>query len=172
MPIKLLRSCTFETFDLKRNPAMKPALEQVRKVVNGGHWCALLLGIPGNGKTHLSIAAMHEYGLMRSMFWNVPEMLDWLRNNAYGDGARMSIDQLTKAYKTQDFLLVLDELGAQNKTGWSDEQLYRVLNARYELELPTIITTNKSPKEIDERILSRFSSGLVQCEGRDLRWDQ
>lgn len=160
---------TFETFDLAKNPKMLPAYDQARAVAEGRAWCAVLAGDPGNGKTHLAVAAMHRYGLLRSMFWKVPDYLDWLKRMAFGDDARISIDTLTRAYMTQDILLVLDDLGTENRTGWAEEQLYRVLDARYDNELPTIITTNQPRDRIDGRLLSRYSEGLVVCKGDDVR---
>ena len=44
-----------------------------------------------------------------------------------------------------------------------------MLDARYDMQLPTIITTNQPPDRIDERIRSRFAEGLVVFSGKDQR---
>lgn len=162
-----LASNTFESFDLKANPGMREARDRCVGVADGRYWCALLAGTPGNGKTHLAIAAMNRYGLLRSMFWKVPEYLAWLRRMSIENGH--SLDALTRPYREDDILLVFDDLGVEKASDWVGEQLYRVLDARYESRLPTIITTNHGSKDIDPRIISRYSPGLVVCAGKDLR---
>lgn len=156
---------TFETFNLSLNPGMGDAFAQCRAVAEGSAWCSFMAGDPGNGKTHLAIAALNAFG--RGRFWKVPDFLDWLKHWAFDEG--YELDVLLKAYREQDFLLVLDDLGVENQTDWAHEQLYRVLDARYERKLPTIVTTNQSLRKIDGRIASRYASGLVPCKGADLR---
>ena len=42
-------------------------------------------------------------------------------------------------------LLHIDDLGAENRTDWVLEQLYSIVNARYEDERAIVVTTNLSP---------------------------
>ena len=80
------------------------------------------------------------------------------------------MEQIVHNYQqAEGALLVLDDLGAHNQTAWAEEQLYRILNGRYNNEAPTLITANVDIGRIDERIRSRFRSGMVICEGSDLR---
>ena len=160
----------FTTFDLKRNPGMKAAYDRCWAVSAGQEWCAFLAGPPGTGKTHLAIGAMKAYGLSRSMFWKVPDFLDWLRTKAYSDGGeKLPLDTLLGGYREGEALVVFDDLGVENQTDWVHEQLYRVLDARYDSRLPTIITTNTAEGRIDDRIRSRYAEGLVVCKGKDIR---
>lgn len=158
---------TFETFSLDLNPGLDAAYRRCRAVAAGEAWCAFLAGPPGNGKTHLAIAAMNEYGMDRSWFWKVPDFLEWVRTVAYGE--EIGVLRTLKSYVEQPFLLVLDDLGVEKKTEWVDEQMYRVLDARYENHLPTIITTNQPIKNLDPRLLSRYAEGMVACGGEDIR---
>lgn len=160
---------TFANFDLNANLGMRDAFDRCLKVGNREAWCALLVGRPGNGKTHLAIAAMRQYGFMRSMLWKVPELLDWMKTMVFDKG--FSIEEITRPYREQDILLVLDDLGVENQTDWAHEQLYRILDARYENKLPTIITSNQVPDRLDARLLSRYSVGQVVCNGKDVRRD-
>jgi DNA replication protein DnaC len=163
---------TFESFEVARNPQMAAALEQVQAVSNGTAWCAFLVGLPGNGKTHLAVAALK--GREHGMFWKVPDFLAWLRGKlsagieaGYGGEG---VERIIVTYQAADFLLVLDDLGTENPTDWAHEQLYRVLDNRYEERAPTIVTSNvKDVGQIDARIRSRFREGLVICDGKDLR---
>jgi DNA replication protein DnaC len=146
---------------------MREAFDQCQRVAKGDAWCALLMGGPGTGKTHLAVATMQSFGLARSRFWKVPDFLEWLKDMAYGKD--YGLDPLLTPYRTGDFLLVLDDLGVEKSTDWAAEQLYRVLDSRYDNELPTVITTNQGRDRIDPRILSRYAEGLVACRGKDER---
>ena len=42
-------------------------------------------------------------------------------------------------------LLHVDDLGAENRTDWALEQLYSIVNTRYEDERSTVVTTNLMP---------------------------
>ncbi len=48
--------------------------------------------------------------------------------------------------------LILDDLGAERITEWVGEQLFCLLNYRYNSQLQTIITTNYSTTELAERL--------------------
>jgi DNA replication protein DnaC len=146
---------------------MSRAVNQCRWVAEGRAWCALLVGGPGTGKTHLAAAAMNHRGLDEAYFWSVPDFLAWIKRMVFDQGR--DLEAVLQDYRTKDFLLVLDDLGVENQTEWAHEQLYRVLNARYEEELPTIITSNHPLEHLDSRLVSRFRSGLVNCDGRDVR---
>lgn len=47
--------------------------------------------------------------------------------------------------------LVLDDLGAERLTAWGADRLYEVLNARYNSQLPVIVTTNLDLGRLAER---------------------
>jgi len=158
---------SFENFELARNPTMKPAVEACRAVASGERWSCFLTGGFGNGKTHLAIAAMREHGACH-YFWKVPDFLSWVRRSVFDEG--WELDHLLGSYREPPGgLVVFDDLGAENATDWACEQLYRVLDSRYDSKLPTIITSNSPLAAIDGRILSRFREGLVVCRGQDVR---
>lgn len=161
-------SDTFENFDLALNPGMREACNQCQRLTTGDAWCALLAGEYGTGKSHLAIATINAIGVNNGYFWKVPDFLEWLREKAYGD-EKFPIDTLLRGYRGGQFLLVFDDYGTEKATDWASEQLYRVLDSRYDLRLPTIITTNQPVNRIDGRIISRFSEGLVVCRGKDIR---
>lgn len=62
-------------------------------------------------------------------------------------------------------ILFLDDLGAEKASEWVKEQLYIVVNERYNWERPIMLTSNLSKKEIAECYGDRFTSRLVEmCE--------
>jgi DNA replication protein DnaC len=62
-------------------------------------------------------------------------------------------------------ILYLDDLGTEKASDWVKEQLYLVINHRYNYMKSTVITTNLSVSEIAESYGERFASRLVEmCE--------
>jgi len=162
------RDATFATFDLKRNPKMESAYKSAVAMVQGKLDLLFLYGPPGLGKTHLACAVVNGSG-NRALFWEVPEFLAWLRLFFSKEMGAEQVEQIVGRYTSDTFLLVLDDLGAHNPTAWAEEQLYRILNGRYNNGAATLITANVDIERIDPRIRSRFRSGKVICEGVDLR---
>ena len=160
-------SNTFAAFDLSASGGkMARALERCKAVAEGDAWCAFLYGRPGNGKTHLAIAALHE---RVGVFWKVPDWLANLRKVTFGESYPYDAETLIQGAGEGEYLLVLDDYGAHNPTDWAQEQLYRVIDMRYENRVPTIVTSNVPLELVDERVTSRFREGLVICEGKDYR---
>ena len=159
---------SFENFDLSLNPGMREAFAQCERVARREDWSAFLCGSYGTGKTHLAIAALSLWdNFSTGRFWKVPDFLRWIKRRAYDE--QEPIDSVLDPYRTRNTLIVFDDLGAENQTDWAGEQLYSVLDSRYDSRLPTIITSNVSPQKLDGRIVSRFRSGLVVCSGVDIR---
>lgn len=156
---------TFEAFNLNLNPGMWPALARCKAVAKGEAPFALLGGEYGTGKTHLAIAALLAYG--RGSFWKVPDLLRHIRRRAFDDN--VGEDVALEPYRFGSGLLVLDDMGVQKDSEWAGQTLYAILDSRYELGLPTIITTNVMPSKMDGRIWDRFAASLVVCKGESVR---
>jgi DNA replication protein DnaC len=65
-------------------------------------------------------------------------------------------------------LLHLDDLGAERATDWVLEQLYAIVNARYEEQRSLVITTNLDPAQLREQITERTVSRLIEMCGDPL----
>ncbi len=147
-------------------PTQRLALEAVRDHAGEG---VFLLGPPGCGKTHLVCCAVLG-GPDGSLFVSSTDLLDDIRAGFDGDGqgffARAKLAPL----------LALDDLGSENPKDWVRDRLYTLLNARWNANMPLLVTTNCTPQVIAERIgaagVSRLS-GLcrrrIDMEGRDGR---
>jgi len=129
-----------------------------------------LYGQKGTGKTHLAAAIGHAR-LKRgqpAIFYVVPDLLDYLRAT-FSPSSDVGYDELFESLRNTP-LLILDDLGTESATPWAREKLYQLINHRYNLRLPTVITMNMEAEEIDERLWSRINDrGLTtRCEVRSL----
>ncbi len=102
----------------------------------------LLFGGVGNGKSHLAAAvvnALIPQGVS-AVFQAVPDLLRRFRAT-YGEDSKVKEEQLMDALAETE-LLVLDDLGAEKWTEYSEAQLYQVIDTRYRHKRPLIVTTN------------------------------
>lgn len=160
---------TFESFQLPAAPGMEAAYQRCLSVAEGLDWCAFLYGTPGTGKTHLAAAALNAWHERErnGIFWKVPDFLAFLRRSINSE--HTNPDLILDAYTPRGFLLVLDDYGAHNATDWAEEQLYRLIDQRYENKGPTIVTSNVELDATDLRVRSRLRGGFVLCEASDWR---
>lgn len=124
----------------------------------------ILRGTYGTGKTHLAAAIIVE--LLKKnivgVFVVVPDLLRSIRQSFdIGNKDNKDLQELFDTVKKAE-LLVLDDLGAENSGKWVKEQLFILINTRYENMLPTIITTNCSMAEIADQLDERVASRLVE----------
>jgi DNA replication protein DnaC len=130
----------------------------------------VLLGPVGTGKTHAAIAAARMRFDCGSevRFLPIIELLDMLRPGG-PDGALEALMSCE--------LLIVDDLGLQRATDWTDERLDALLNRRWLEQLSTIVTTNLTPDTllatVGERSYSRLRDGSVgiTIAGEDRRKD-
>jgi DNA replication protein DnaC len=120
-------------------------------------------GDVGTGKTTLAmLVSKAALQAGRSVaIYSLPRLLGLLRESL--DSAAGMLDFLDRL--TAVDLLHLDDLGAENRTDWVLEQLYSIVNARYEAERAIVATTNLMPDELAERLGSRTVSRLVEICG-------
>jgi DNA replication protein DnaC len=160
-----LEHMTFEGF-IPEGRALNPvqrdnlrrAYESAVKYAREPQGWLLLRGGYGSGKTHLAAAIAHHRLRVNqpALFVVVPDLLDHLRAS-YSPASTTSYDQRFEEIRTHP-LLILDDLGAESNTPWADEKLFQVFNYRYNARLPTVITTNCEPEDIEIRIRSRLNS--------------
>ena len=106
-------------------------------------------------KPHLA-AAIANYAVQMgvpTLFLTVPDLLDTLRF-AY-DNPDTTFEERFEQIRNAE-LLVLDDFGTQNATGWAQEKLFQIINFRYINKLPLVVTTNLAMDEIEARIRSRL----------------
>ena len=144
------------------------------------HGWIVLVGPSGSGKTNLAAAVAAER-LSRgepAMFITAADLLDHLRTS-FSPESQLPYDRFFDQVKGTP-LLILDDLTAHAATPWAQEKLDQLLNYRYWHELPTIITTETDPADMDERWRSRLGDvRLVQAfplgsetEDTDFSWQE
>jgi len=159
-----LKELTFDKFKMRGRKGLgdmqarsiEQACNQARHYSQNLNGWLLLQGGYGCGKTHLA-AAIANFAVsmgVPTLFLTVPDLLDTLRF-AYGSEDTTFEERFDQIRNAR--LLVLDDFGTQNATGWAQEKLFQIINYRYINKLSTIITTNLALDEIEARIRSRLS---------------
>jgi len=161
-----LSHLTFENFESRGNKnakfmtpqdvhSLEAAKETAENFARSPQGWLLIEGGYGCGKTHLA-AAIANFAVSMgtpTLFITVPDLLDTLRF-AFSD-PETTFEARFEEVRGAD-LLVLDDFGTQNATGWAQEKLFQIINFRYINKLPTVITTNLMLDEIESRIRSRL----------------
>ena len=138
-----------------------------------GFW---FFGDVGTGKTSLAmLVSKSALDSGRSVaIYSMPRLLADIKET-YEDGSRHSYMELFERLCTVD-LLHIDDLGAEKRTEWVLEQLYAIVNERWQEQKSMIVTTNLlDPEElraqIGPRTVSRITEMCVQIPimGRDRR---
>jgi DNA replication protein DnaC len=164
---------TFKTFD-QTVPRVAYAYEYAKAYAQRLSGWLILFGNYGCGKTHLAAAIANE-ALQRDyrvIFAIVPDLLDHLRST-FGPASDVSYDKRFEDIRSVP-LLILDDLGTENTTPWAREKLFQIVNHRYNHRLPTVITSNRKPEDIEPRIYSRMldhslHDGIIMIEAGDYR---
>ena len=138
-----------------------------------GRW---FYGDVGTGKTLLAMLiskAALEAGRSVAIY-SVPRLLAEIKET-YEASSGMSYMDLFGRLCTVD-LLHLDDLGAERRTEWVLEQLYSIVNERWQDQRPIVVTTNLVLDELREQVGWRTVSRLIEIcgdpipiMGRDLR---
>lgn len=134
----------------------------------------ILYGATGLGKTHLSLAVAGEvinkgFGVI---YGSAQNLLNRLENEKFG---RSGQDGDTLSLLLECDLLILDDLGAEFSTAFTLSAIYNIINSRMLASLPTIISTNLEPGELDKKYDQRIASRIlgsftpVYFCGRDIR---
>ncbi len=129
--------------------------------------CLLLCGRTGTGKNHLATAITRQlladrYSVLRikaseylDAYWSkaFDERETWLKNMA-------SVD-----------LLIMDEIGRSSKVENAKNAFFRLLDARYEAQLPNLLATNHNRQELIDILDIATYDRLTQGGGVRLTLD-
>jgi DNA replication protein DnaC len=125
-------------------------------------------GDVGTGKTTLAMlvskAAMEAHRTVA--IYSLPRLLGMLRAS-YGDDAVYSLNDLLDRLSVID-LLHIDDVGAEQSSPWVLEQLYTIVNTRYEDGKALLLTTNLDREALIQQIGERTVSRIYEICGDPL----
>jgi DNA replication protein DnaC len=117
-----------------------------------GHWC-LSTGITPRTPRNQGVEGWSTAG-PTVIFTRMTDLLDDLRP---GDFSRQRVRDCQNAS-----LLVIDDVGAEKASEWTQERLYSVIDHRYANCLPLIVTSNLPPSKLAEQTGERAASRLAE----------
>ncbi len=132
-------------------------------------------GDVGTGKTSLAmLVSKHALESGHSVaIYSMPRLLAEIRDT-YSDASQRSYMELFEKLCSVD-LLQIDDLGAETRSEWVLEQVYSIVNERWQNQRSMLVTTNLAKEQLDDQIGARTVSRLTEmCEliplmGNDLR---
>jgi DNA replication protein DnaC len=169
VPRRFLREASFD-----RNPirdmdpvVLRDAREFCRRIernldTGAGRW---YYGDVGTGKTLLAMLiskAALEAGRSVAIY-SVPRLLAEIKETFEADSERSYMDLFERLCKVD--LLHLDDLGAERRTEWVLEQLYSIVNERWQDQRSIVVTTNLGLDELREQVGFRTVSRLIEICG-------
>ncbi len=152
-------------FHGKEDEFLRDCLDSAEQFANEpDHRWLVLWGRRGNGKTHLCAAVANHLvnAGVAALFITMPDLLAALRQamDLQTNTEQESYSGRLRTFKSAP-ILILDDLGAEGNSDWSDAVLFEVLDYRYRNRLPTMIVTNCALEAFDPRIASRMQDTAV-----------
>lgn len=129
--------------------------------------CAIFVGNPGTGKTHLAcaIALRVIHAGYSARYLTVRQAVRRLRDTWRRDADHSTDEVLSELVSPS--LLVLDEVGDQSGTESERQLLFDIINARYERVLPSVLISNFDSDRVCEfigdRAFDRLREGGGMC---------
>ena len=151
---KKLKYCNFLNFD-----RFKDNQETITTLMKYTHLCIenkvkdgiIIYGSIGYENTHLAASIANE--IIRNKKIALLE-----RTSSITDRIKESFNktvttesEIMELYSNVD-MLIIDDFGSETISKWALERLYRIINNRYENELPIVITTRYTREELMEKI--------------------
>jgi len=168
MKSKFNKKYTFENFVVgKSNQVVCAAMQGVAEHPSMRFNPLFIYGGAGLGKTHLLHAVgnyLSEHNPELNVLYVTCEKFTNDFVESIRNGKEKSNLDFREKYRNVDVLMIDDIQFISNKTG-IQEEFFHTFNDLYQNNKQIIIASDKSPKDmsaLEERLRSRFSSGLIQ----------
>lgn len=185
-----LRTSTFEKFSLDFYPEAPDAngISPKKRMAEIAKFCEdyandfslkspslLMHGATGLGKTHLSLGIANVvtekgYGLI---YLSAPNLFSELERERF---SRQNYNESSFEQELLETdLIIIDDLGIEFSTQFTSSCLYNIVNTRMLSGKPTIISTNLTPSELEDKYTQRITSRIIgsyislKFIGRDIR---
>ena len=166
-----IKTATFENFNIETDEE-RQAFEFAKNLAefykNGGQGNSFMSGPAGSGKSHLSMAILKSYlesGEKTALFVSYSHVVRLIKDSFNNRDSVYTQNNIMGLLTNVD-LLVMDDIGSENNSDFSEELLTDVLDGR----ISTIITTNLSSEELrgsntkkgryNQRTASRMFRGI------------
>lgn len=178
----------FDNFDLSLYPdkpdkngtvprnVMKNVLEMAKnycKTFGENSKSIIFMGGVGLGKTHLSLAIVGELAKngVNAVYASAGNLFNEIEKEYFSySGETQKYDEVLNTD-----LLLIDDLGTEFSTSFSQSVFYNIINTRLLHNLPTIISTNLTFGELEAKYTPRISSRfignyeMIKFFGNDIR---
>lgn len=161
--------------DMARDMTTRHVVNAVRDFTEGldenlasgkGMW---LMGNTGTGKTTLGmLVAKTALAAGRTVaVYFTPKLLTQIRQTYQATESEDAYDAFFRRLTSVD-LLYIDDLGSERHTDWVVEQLYALVNERYENQRSMLVTSNATQdveegrRQLEDQIGSRTVSRLIE----------
>ena len=166
-----IKTATFENFNIETDEEQQ-AFEFAKNLAEfykkGGQGNSFMSGPAGSGKSHLSMAILKSYlesGEKTALFVSYSHVVRLIKDSFNNRDSVYTQNNIMSLLTNVD-LLVMDDIGSENNSDFSEELLTDVLDGR----ISTIITTNLSSEELrgnankkgryNQRTASRMFRGI------------
>lgn len=166
-----IKTATFENFNIETDEE-RQAFDFAKNLAefykNGGQGNSFMSGPAGSGKSHLSMAILKSYlesGEKTALFVSYSHVVRLIKDSFNNRDSIYTQNNIMSLLTNVD-LLVMDDIGSENNSDFSEELLTDVLDGR----ISTIITTNLSSEELrgsntkkgryNQRTASRMFRGI------------
>lgn len=185
-----LRRSTFESYSLKYYPEPEDAsgVSPQKRMGEIATFCKdyasdfstdspslFMHGATGLGKTHLSLA-IANYAIERGygvIYGSAPNMFGMLEREHFG--RQYNSERTYEQELLETDLLIIDDLGVEFSTQFTVSCVYNIINTRMLSRKPTIISTNLTARELEEKYTQRITSRIIgnfislKFVGKDIR---
>ncbi|NCB82648.1 MAG: prepilin peptidase, partial [Bacilli bacterium] len=144
-----IKTATFDNFKIETDEEQQ-AFEFAKNLAEfykkGGQGNSFMSGPAGSGKSHLSMAILKSYlesGEKTALFVSYSHVVRLIKDSFNNRDSVYTQNNIMSLLTNVD-LLVMDDIGSENNSDFSEELLTDVLDGR----ISTIITTNLSSEEL------------------------